>query len=136
MFETFEHTADLGLRVRADNLSGLFVDAARGLFSIIVEDLASVRPETSVSYEIAGAEPDYLLVDWLTELIFTFESRRILLGRFDVSVDGVGLKAKAWGEPIDADRHKLQNEVKAVTYHGLKVEQVNQGWLAEVILDI
>jgi len=135
-YETFEHTADLGLRVRAADLDALFADAARGLFSIIIANLASVRPAESVQIEIAGDAPELLLFDWLNELLYLYEVRRLLLGRFEVSVGETGLKATAYGEPIDPTRHVLDHEVKAITYHGLKVERQDGGWLAEVIVDI
>jgi SHS2 domain-containing protein len=53
-----------------------------------------------------------------------------------VKLDDAGLSATARGEPWDPDRHELDHEVKAITYHGLKVEQEAGGWLAELIVDI
>jgi SHS2 domain-containing protein len=135
-YEMFEHTADVGLRVRADNLDALFADAARGLFSLIVADLESVRANESVPIAIVGESPELLLFDWLTELLYLYEVRHLLLCRFDVAVAPSGLKATAHGEPIDPARHALDHEVKAITYHGLKVERENGRWLAEVIVDI
>ena len=70
MYETFEHTADLGLRVRAADLDGLFAEAGRGLFSLIVANLDSVRPVEEVSLGVVGEELDYLFFDWLNELLF------------------------------------------------------------------
>jgi SHS2 domain-containing protein len=135
-YETFEHTADLGLRVRAASLDELFVDAARGLFSMIVPDLESVRAAESVDFKIAGEERDLLLFDWLNELLYTYETRHMLLCEFDVRVSDKGLSATARGEPIDRDRHVLDHEVKAITYYGLKLEREGDGWIAEVIVDI
>jgi SHS2 domain-containing protein len=136
MYETFEHTADLGLRVRAPDLDSLFADAGRGLFSIVVENLDAVRPMESRSFRIAGADREYLLFDWLNELLFVCDTQRIALSEFEVSVTGTGLTATARGEPIDPARHRLTHEIKAITYHGLKVEQTPEGWSAEVIVDI
>ncbi len=135
-YETFEHTADLGLRIRADDLNTLFADAARGLFSIIVTDLDSIRPSESVSIAVEGDVSDLLLFDWLNELLYIYDVRRLLLGRFEVEVGPSGLVATARGEPIDPARHALDHEVKAITYHGLKLEQQGGRWLAEVIVDI
>lgn len=135
-YETFEHTADLGLRVRAGDLDSLFAEAARGLFSIIVANLDAVRAVESVHFKVTGDAPDLLLFDWLSELIYTFETRRLLLAEFEVRVGNDGLTATARGEPIDRDRHDLDHEVKAITYHGLKLEREGEGWVAEVIVDI
>lgn len=136
MYEVFEHTADLGLRVRAADLDELFADAGRGLFATIVGDLRQLAPRERQQFELAGAEVDYLFFDWLNELLYVFESRRLLLVEFDVQVSQAGLRASAAGEPWDPARHRLEHEVKAITYHGLRVEQQADGWLAEVILDI
>jgi protein archease len=135
-YETFEHTADLGLRVWADDLNRLFADAARGLFSIIVTDLDSIRPSQSVSIAVEGNVSELLLFDWLNELLYIYDVRRLLLCRFEVEFGPSGLEATAFGEPIDAARHALDHEVKAITYHGLKLEQQGGRWLAEVIVDI
>ena len=136
MYETFEHTADLGLRIRADDLRGLFEEAARGLFSVIVTNFDDVRPVDEVTFEVKGIEREELLRDWLAELLYAFHGRHLLLAQFDVRLDQAGLTATARGEPMDPDRHQIDAELKAVTYHGLKVEQDPDGWLAEVIVDI
>jgi SHS2 domain-containing protein len=136
MYETFDHTADLGLRVRAADLPDLLVEAARGLTSVIVANPADVRPVERRSFRVEGTEVDYLLFDWLNELLYAFESERMLFARFDVRVDEAGLTADAWGEAADPKRHQLEHEVKAITYHGLRVEHLPDGWLAELIVDI
>jgi SHS2 domain-containing protein len=135
MHEVFEHTADLGLRVRAATLNDVFCEAATGLFATIV-DLDGVRPAQERAFRIEGTEPDYLLFDWLNELLFVFDSEHLLFCEFDVWIDQAGLSARARGEPLDEARHTLDHEVKAITYHGLKVEQQGDQWLAEVIVDI
>jgi SHS2 domain-containing protein len=136
MFETFEHTADLGLRIRAADLDTLFAEAAQGLFSIVVEDLATVRPTQAVEVRLQGDEPDLLLFDWLKELLYHFDAEHLLFGKFAVTVRPDGLTATAWGEPLDRERHVLEHEVKAITYHGLCLQPVEGGWEGEVIVDI
>jgi len=136
MYEIFEHTADLGLRIRSGDLAGLFEEAGRALFSVIVTDLDSVRPREEVSFQLDADRNDDLLRDWLAELLYTFHTRHLLLRHFDVEVRDTLLSATARGETLDENRHRLDAEVKAVTYHGLKVEREAEGWLAEVIVDI
>jgi SHS2 domain-containing protein len=136
MFETFEHTADLGLRIRAADLDTLFAEAAQGLFSVVVEDLSTVRPAQAIEVRIEGEERDLLLFDWLKELLYHFDAEHLLFGKFEVKVRQDGLTGTAWGEPLDRSRHVLDHEVKAITYHGLHVEPVDGGWEAEVIVDI
>ena len=136
MYETFEHTADLGLRVRAPELEKLFVEAASGLLSVLVANPADVKTVQERRVVVEGTAADYLLFDWLTELLYLFDTEQLLLREFDVTLDNAGLTAICRGEPIDRARHDMDHEVKAITYHGLKVEQTDQGWLAEVIVDI
>jgi SHS2 domain-containing protein len=136
MYETFEHTADLGLRIRAADLNTLFAEAGQALFAAIVEDLGTVAPARQLDVTIAGTDREYLLFDWLKELLYHFDVEHLLLSRFEVRIGEDGLQGSAWGEPLDHIRHELAHEVKAITYHGLRVEPTADGWLAEVIVDI
>jgi SHS2 domain-containing protein len=136
MYEFFEHTADLGLRIRAPDLETLFVEAAQALFAAIVDNLDAVEPRQQVAVQLDGDDREYLLFDWLSELLFRFDTEKLILARFEVRLAGSQLHGSAWGEPLDPARHVLAHEVKAITYHGLRVEQTPDGWLAEVIVDI
>ena len=136
MYETFDHTADLGLRVRAADLDTLFAEAGLALFAAILEDPGTVVASQPVEIELAGDDREYLLFDWLKTLLYHFDAGHWVFGRFDVRVRPDGLTATAWGEPLDRGRHEPGHEVKAITYHGLRVEETADGWLAEVIVDI
>ena len=136
MFETFDHTADLGLRVRAKDLDSLFREAAQALITVLLDNPASIEPRVKLEFRMEADDLAYLLFDWLREILYRFDGESVLLGRFDVQVAGTTLTATAWGEPLDRNRHVLAHEVKAITYHGLRVEQTTDGWLAEVIVDI
>ena len=136
MYEHFEHTADLGLRVRAADLNTLFAESAEALTAAVVEDINTVEPREPLAVQVSGTDRAYLLFDWLRELLYRFDAERRLFRRFEVRVGDDGLEATAWGEPYDAERHPLSHEVKAITYHGLRVDREGDGWVAEVIVDI
>jgi SHS2 domain-containing protein len=136
MYELFEHTADLGLRVRAADLNTLFAEAAACLFSAVLEDVGTVEPRTEVKVELAGTDREFLLFDWLRDLLLKSDEDHMVFGKFSVQVRDDGLAGTAWGEPFDPARHMLAHEVKAITYHELKVVRDGDGWLAEVIVDI
>lgn len=136
MYELFEHTADLGLRVRAPDLDTLFAEAAACLFSAVLEDVGTVEPRQAVTVELSGTNREFLLFDWLRDLLLKCDEDHVVFGKFEVRVRDDGLTGTAWGEPVDAARHVLAHEVKAVTYHELKVVRDGDGWLAEVIVDI
>ena len=137
-FELFEHTADVGLRVAADDLDGLFVEAGRAVASLIVENPDAIECRQSATITLSAEDIEGLFVDWLRELIYRFETEHLLLGEFRVHVDASRreLRAECRGEPADWNRHLPDNELKAVTYHHLRVAQTSSGWQAEVIFDI
>src|SRR5208283_1673268 len=128
MHETFEHTADLGLRIRAPDLDTLFAEAAEVLFETIVDDLSTIEPKQRVDIHLTGDDREYLLFDWLSELLYRFEVEHLLFRRFEVKVRPDSLDGTAWGEAVDRSRHALAHEVKAITYHNLCVEQTADGW--------
>ena len=136
MHELFDHTADLGFRIRAADLDALFAEAGACLLASMVDVPSAVVAKISQTVAIEGTDREYLLFDWLRELLARSDEARMLWCRFDVSVTPAGLTATISGEPFDPARHLLSREVKAITYHGLKIEDVADGFLAEVIVDI
>jgi SHS2 domain-containing protein len=142
MFELFEHTADLGLRVKAATIELLLAEAARGLLAMLVANPDSVKSVQSKTITLTAAEPAYLLFDWLSELLYVFESEKLLLSEFDIKLRtgggdaGYHVQARCRGETMDVSRHEMDHEVKAITYHGLEVGQTSAGWHAQVIVDI
>lgn len=136
MFELFEHTADLGLRVQASTLDELFIDAAQGLLAMLVANSADVRLVETKTVVLAADDVPYLLFDWLTELLYAFETEKLLFSQFELKVECNTLTASCSGEQMDEGRHRMEHEVKAITYHGLRVEQIESGWHAEIIVDI
>ena len=138
LVEFFEHTADLGIRIIADDPSALFRAAAEGLFDCIVVNRDAVEPIESEPVDLRADSIEDLLLAWLNELIFRCETRHRLYSRFDVSVseDFLSLQGTISGESIDATKHILDHEVKAATRHGLFLEKIDEIWKAEVIVDI
>lgn len=136
--ETFDHTADVGLRVRGESLDDLFRTAAEGMFDYVVANRAEVRLDEIEKISLHDDSPADLLATWLSELIFRSETHHRVYAAFEVVVDEEGrrLDATIRGEAIDRDRHILDHEVKAVTRHGLSLVRDGDGWVAEMILDI
>lgn len=134
-----EHTADVGIEVRAATLEALFVDAAAGFCDVITE-VARVATGEERTFEVDATGLDLLLVAWLEELLFRFETTGVLYPHGEASVEGKGdswsLRARMRGERFDSARHPLKVQVKAITYHGLEVARDEQGWRARVIFDI
>lgn len=137
MHEVFEHTADLGIRIRQSSFGALLSEAGMALFELMVEDLDTINQVERHTIHLTQSDKDLMLFDWLNELLYLFDARQLVLCRFDVTVEKNELHATVFGEPRDESRHPLDHEVKAITYHQLLVEEQADGeWLAEVILDI
>jgi len=135
-FEILEHTADMGFRVRAESFEQLLAAAGEGLASITM-DCSSARPLETVEVAAQGEDVESLLVNFLSEVLFVVDCRRMAVSKVVVTASGRhGVSAALLGEAWDSAHHPLRNGVKAVTYHQLRVQQVAGGWVAEVYLDI
>lgn len=139
-WEVLEHTADTGIVAYGRDLPELFAAAATGLSALMV-DLSTVEERLSRVIEVPATIPgDYagLLVDWLSELVYLFDAEHLIFRRFEVEwVSDEGVRATAFGEPVDPQRHVLGTGIKAVTYHALEVAQQLDGtWRAQVIVDV
>lgn len=136
--ETFDHTADVGLRLRAADIDDLFQTAAEALFDYVVANREEVQGVESEALDLTANSTADLLMAWLNELLFRMETQHCLYGNFEVQVspDGRSLRATISGEPIDSSRHQLDHEVKAITRHGFILKRDGSGWAAEIILDI
>jgi SHS2 domain-containing protein len=135
-YEVFEHTADIGLHVYGSTLPELFIHAAQGMESLMVAP-EQVEVQVSREIEVEGHDNISLLIAWLNELIFLFDTEYLLFRQFQIDVlTETQLKARAFGEPNDAQRHDLSSAIKAVTWHEASVEQMDDGYKARIIFDI
>jgi len=134
-FEILNHTADVGIIAYGADMSQAFANAAKGLFSLITE-LDDVEEVLHRDIELTAPDEESLLVEWLNELVYQFDTENILFKRFDIiQLDKTQLKARSYGEKVDSSRHKLKTGVKAATYHMLKVDK-GDGCKVQVLFDI
>ncbi|MDI6821910.1 MAG: archease [Actinomycetota bacterium] len=135
-FEVLDHTADIGLKAYGTTLKEAFENAAMGMFSIMT-DLDKVQPKETFEVDITAEDRETLLVEWLNELLYLFDAERVLFSRFEITDwdERYFLKATLQGERIDLDRHDIEIQIKACTYHMLKVER-NETWMVQVIFDV
>ena len=136
-YEIIEHTAEIGVRAYGGNLEELFAHMAQGMFSLIVPP-EEVQPQTSFTLKVNSDSLDRLMVAWLRELLFLFDTKRFLGRIFQVRfTDSLSLEATVSGEDLEFERHHVDKEVKAVTYCDLSVTQNPDGtWVSQVIFDI
>jgi SHS2 domain-containing protein len=136
MFEILEHTADIGFRVRGKTLAELFESAAEALVSIAVET-EDISPRQPYPLAASGEDREALLVNWLSEVLFWLDGRHIAMRRFEVrELTSRQVTGQAMGEPKSPERHRAKLVVKGITYHQLRIWEDENGWWAEVFLDI
>jgi len=136
-YEFFGTTTDKGILARGRDLAELFVNAARGLVALMVEDPAAIRPARRRAVELTAGSTEGLLVAWLSELLYLYEVEGFLTAEASIAKLGeTELRAEVSGEPFDPARHTVAGHVKAVTYHGLEITRDASGWRAPIIVDV
>src|ERR1039457_1521179 len=136
-YEFFEHTADIGVHVAGHTLQELFINAARAIYETL-GDLQKTKDKRQKTVELRTESREDLLHDWLTELLYEVEANHVLYDEIEFTkLTPPHLVATLRGSPIDFTRSKTNQEVKAVTYHQLRVEALpDETWQATVILDV
>jgi len=135
-FESFEVTADEGLRAWGRSMEEAFVNAARGMLDLMV-DLKGLRPLESRRIQVKGKDREALLVAWLSELLYLFEVEGFLPVEYEIgNLGDQQLEAKVRGDILDPARHSVKGLVKAATYHLVEVKEVDGRWQVQVVLDV
>lgn len=142
-FELIDHTADIGLKVTAKTLKELFENAAKGMFYIIAKDadksnLANLtRLEKKIELKKNVEAFEELLVAYLSELLYIFNKEKIYFSDFKIlELNNNGIVSEVSGVKIGPSQHTLCKEIKAVTFHNLKIEEEVWGFNCAIIFDV
>lgn len=136
-YQIIEHTADIGIRVEGKDLKELFCNAAAAMFEIMAPDRKGNRKSVAqeLIIENSAQDSEELLINWLNELLSLSAAKRLIFTDFTIEkIDRHHLKAKLRGINIEGSR--IDTEIKAATYHELKIEKMDSGYSAQVILDV
>jgi SHS2 domain-containing protein len=135
-YRILEHPADMGIEACGPDLKSAFKQAALGLISIIV-DPASVDSREQKAVTLHGTDSENLLVKWLSELLYLYDGEDFVTSTITIKkLTATELEAVLAGEAVDVNKHRLKMDVKAITYHQLKVEERQDGCVVSVFLDI
>jgi SHS2 domain-containing protein len=135
-FEVIEHTADIGIVAYGADIKQLFANAAIGLFNLMA-DLENLKEDVKRQIELSAEDVEVLLVEWLNELIYISEVEHIIFKRFEINqFSNTRLKATCFGEKTKPGQHRLKREIKAATYHMLKLNKEDGGYQVRIIFDI
>ena len=135
-YQIIDHIADLGIIVKGPDVKGLFIRAAQAMTDLMVK--GEIRDKTARRDVLVEGEdfPD-LMVRWLGEILYLFEGENLIVNSIEIkSIGPIKLEATLTLTSFEPKRHQVLREIKAVTYHQISVDKVNDGWEARVIFDI
>lgn len=133
-FTELPHTADVRFRVAAPTLDGLFADAAMALMEVLFGKDRKVGIERVV--ELDAADPESLMIDFLSELLFVTEVESLVFSRAQVCIEGLHLHAVMHGEPFDPARHSEGTGVKGISYTDMKIVHNANGYMFDIVFDV
>ncbi|MEE4603276.1 MAG: archease [Desulfobacteraceae bacterium] len=132
-FEEIDHTADRALRIYGSNLEDLFLNAARGMNSLMVTAPISGSEQQEKFVALKAMDTESLLVDWLSELAYWAEIEMLVFEEFKIeSMSSTHIKARIYGTRV----RQLKKHIKAVTYHNLDIVRTDKGMTATVVFDV
>ena len=135
-YEILDHTADACIRVYGKSYDELFENAARAMMELITVR-EKINPSQEIEIEVRGETIEQLLVHWLQEILFIHEVKKMVFKDFRLNlISETHAKGKAIGEKIDIDKHELSFDIKAVTYHNLKIEPINDKLKVDIVFDV
>ncbi len=134
--EFIDHTGDMGVRVYGESLSLLFQHAGEALFRILTNP-RMIREKDSRKVFLRAHGLEELLISWLNELIYLFDTDGFLFRRFEIlELSEQLIEAMGYGERYEEGHHPILRTVKAATYHQLQVTRENDVWKAQIIFDL
>lgn len=135
-YRRMDPTADCGIQVFGKDLKALFENAGIALFDLIA-DISLVKSGFEYPVQVSGSDWPDLMVNWLRELLYLWTGRELLGKEIKVlEISEYRLSASIRADTYNAMRHRLNHEIKAVTYHRIQVTQSPAGWQAIVIFDV
>ncbi len=135
-YEILDHTADICVRVYGKSLADLLRNTALAMMELIT-DREKINPSQEIEVKTRGETEEELLVHWLEEILFLHQAKKMVFRDFEAHfVSETEIQGKAFGENIDADRHEIGLDIKAATYHNLKIEHESDKLKVDVVFDI
>jgi SHS2 domain-containing protein len=139
-FRFLEHTADAYVEAYGSSLEEAFENAALASTEVMTE-VEKVEARNEETFVVEASDEPALLYSWLEEVLLEFELKGKLYSRFEVSgIEETGgvfrLRARAWGEKFDPEKHPSKVGVKSVTYHRMEIVKKPESVTVRFILDI
>jgi len=138
-YRFLEHSSDVYVEAWGESLEEAFRQAAKAMFDTMT-DLRLVEHRVEVEVSAEGFDEQELLYSWLEALLVKYEVESLLFSEFKIypirrEGEILKLKASAYGEPLNLEKHPSKVEIKAVTYHLMEIERMEKGFRVRVLFD-
>jgi len=131
-----KHQSEIAVRVIGNSQADLFVNSAFALFDVMA-DIQAIESKERLPLEVEGTDRDDLMVNWVRELLYLYQSSGYLLREFQVhEVKDTIVRAEVCGEKIDPDRHEIKQEISTVAEHKSRMQKTGDQWIAQVIFEL
>ncbi|VUT28308.1 MAG: hypothetical protein SYNGOMJ08_00877 [Candidatus Syntrophoarchaeum sp. GoM_oil] len=138
-FEFLEHISDAKFRAWGETLEEAFRNSGRALFSLML-DIDKIKSDLEITTHTKAESLEWLLFDWLSELLYQFEVEGIVFSDFDIKIEVKGdiyiLDTTSYGTRIDPAQTEIDLHVKAITLHDLVIKSGREGVSLEVVVDV
>ncbi|MCL5409045.1 MAG: archease [Candidatus Omnitrophica bacterium] len=132
--------ADIAFEAWGKNPEEMIISACTATENIMIENINSIYPKEIKNLHIKENSLEMLVFRTIEELIFFKDSEKIFLLPADINLRNKNnyfyLDIIFQGEKINPDRHNPGVDIKGITLHNFKVEQIDNQWKTTVILDI
>jgi SHS2 domain-containing protein len=131
-----KHQSEIAVRVTGNSQADLFINSAFALFDVMA-DMKAIEVKERLPLEVEGSDRDDLMVNWVRELLYLYQSSGYLLREFRVrEVKDTIVRAEVGGEKIDPDRHEINQEIASIAFHKSRMEKTGNQWTAHLIFEI
>jgi SHS2 domain-containing protein len=135
-YKFLEHKADVKFRAEGSSFGEMFRSAADAMNEVIRGEIKIIE-QRAVTFDVKGKDLQELLHNFLEEFLFLLDAEDFLVSSIkDIEVDDKTLELKATVMGDSAKNYKFTNDVKAVTYNEMVVEEKSGKFVCEVVLDV
>ena len=131
--------ADIAIEAYGKNLDELFENSAYAIFEESA-DIKKIDAKEKKTIKLGAKNIGDLLFDFLSEILFLKDTYSMIFRKSSIKIskktDGYSINAELFGEKIDAKKHELRNDIKAITLHMFSVEKTKEGYKALVVVDV
>ncbi|MEO0123336.1 MAG: archease [candidate division WOR-3 bacterium] len=134
-YKYLNHTADLGVEIKAKSMEELFINAAQAIFETQIK--GRILKKENLEFKIKSISFEELLIEWCRELLYNFSVKGFIPAEYAIEINqNYELNAQLKGDIFDKNRHQIKLEIKNATYHSLNIQKINDHYQARIIFDV